>query len=135
MTKLTLNAAHSHHLRSFSIFIGSFSPYERRLEQPGRQQNYFSISKIECQRPFECWNKQVGKLKFLGNIEFYRQYWNNNVNVHCILCLFWMLVHKRCNLVSCNYATFHAGFLTLFHHGSKNFANSKGRSFFKNYSL
>ena len=135
MTKLTINGAHSHHLRSFSIIIGSFSPYKRRLEQLGRQYNYFFISKIECQRPFDRWNKQIGKLKLLGNIEFYRQCWNNNVNVHCILCLFWMLVHKRCNLVSRNYTNFYAVFLTLFHHSTRNFANSEEKSFFKNYSL
>ena len=71
MTKLTLNGVHSHHLRSFSMFIGNFNPYERRSEQPARKENYFSISKIEWERPLEHWSKQVGKLKLLGNVEFY----------------------------------------------------------------
>ena len=67
-----LNGEHSHHQHSFPMFIGSFSPYKGRSEQPARQQNYFSIRKIECERPLEHWSKQVGKLKLLGNIEFYR---------------------------------------------------------------
>ena len=39
--------------------------------------------------------QQIGKLKLLGNTEFYRWYLNNNVKVYCILSDLCVLVHKR----------------------------------------